>query len=488
MTDIEELTQHLEQHPDDRDKRWLLAKQLYKSAHYEDARDHLLLLKKQWPLKLNITRYLAASYYRLNQYDEAVKTLRDVLDDWPKEVPMREQLARVLTVSGQWEEAAKVWQEILRLQPDHSMAQEVLAKTQSPEEAEKKEPEPLRDKDFGIGAGTGILCPACGSVNTEEFERCWKCHAALFPSSPSSNESTAVPSKHAAPSFDLSSLWNMVGGLACGGFLLLGLYLTFDAWPQTASAGQPDEVLRSVSELLRTELFPSRVAMGLVLLIGWPLLLWAASALTHSYDVNWVTILITGLFSASAAYASLWCPLQYVAPALLAVIGIGLPIIVLTFDADISQAVLAWLFQGAAATVLMACTFAAIEGPSLLLGIPVVTQYAQKHDAGPDPGRTSLPESQTPVTIPLRWETSGSKWLDSKAGEVIVELESSGSPQELIAEFKDETGTLYYDHVDALPFRFKQTIVPGRQYQLLVSGDQATPVAVTLYGLLTPAT
>ena len=101
---------------------------MYLDGHYAPALDHLRLLKEQWPSRVNVRRYLAASYYRLGRYDDAIAELRGSVSEWEREIPLREQLARVLEVSGKPADAAVVWKEIQRLRPDHAVASWAVAR------------------------------------------------------------------------------------------------------------------------------------------------------------------------------------------------------------------------------------------------------------------------------------------------------------------------------------------------------------------------
>ena len=122
MTDPWDLARYLEEHPDDHEQRWRLAKKLYASWEYRHALEHLQVLQKEWKRHINVNRYLAATLYRLGRYDEAVKELREAVFEWPREVVLHEQLARVLEVAGAKEEAAGVWEQILELERGQAAA------------------------------------------------------------------------------------------------------------------------------------------------------------------------------------------------------------------------------------------------------------------------------------------------------------------------------------------------------------------------------
>jgi tetratricopeptide (TPR) repeat protein len=178
MADIAELTEYVKNHGTDHDARWKLCKKLFEAGEYDRAAYHLEIVKQYKVENPNVVRYLAASYYRLKKYNDAVTELRNGVKRWPKETGLHEQLGRVLRIAGRLEEAREAWKELARLEPEHPIAAKMAAKTDREiAEAVKKEPEPLRDSELGLGQAEGRLCPTCGAVNTEEFERCWKCHS-----------------------------------------------------------------------------------------------------------------------------------------------------------------------------------------------------------------------------------------------------------------------------------------------------------------------
>jgi Flp pilus assembly protein TadD len=112
----------VESNPDDHEQRWRLAKKLYTAWEYRLALEHLQILKNEGPERINILRYLGATYYRLGRYDEAIKELRSAIATWPDEIGIYEQLARVLEIAGDHVGAADMWDMALQLDPHHPMA------------------------------------------------------------------------------------------------------------------------------------------------------------------------------------------------------------------------------------------------------------------------------------------------------------------------------------------------------------------------------
>lgn len=84
MAEVWDIAKYVEEHPDDYEQRWRLAKKLYAAWEYRLALEHLQVLRNEWQKRLNVVRYLAATYYRLGRYDEAVAELREAIETWPQ--------------------------------------------------------------------------------------------------------------------------------------------------------------------------------------------------------------------------------------------------------------------------------------------------------------------------------------------------------------------------------------------------------------------
>jgi tetratricopeptide (TPR) repeat protein len=140
MAEIWDIARYVEANPDDHEQRWRLAKKLYTAWEYRLALEHLKILKNEGQERINILRYLAATYYRLGRYDEATAELREAIGIWPDEIGLTEQLARVLEIAGDHPGAADMWERTLDLDPHHPMAAHAAARLRSstPDTAKKK--------------------------------------------------------------------------------------------------------------------------------------------------------------------------------------------------------------------------------------------------------------------------------------------------------------------------------------------------------------
>ena len=131
MAEIWDIARYVEANPDDHEQRWRLAKKLYTAWEYRLALEHLQILKNEGQERLNIRRYLSATYYRLGRYKEATLELREAITVWPDEIGLYEQLARVLEIAGDHPGAADMWEKSLELDPHHPMASHAAARLRS---------------------------------------------------------------------------------------------------------------------------------------------------------------------------------------------------------------------------------------------------------------------------------------------------------------------------------------------------------------------
>ena len=131
MAEIWDIARYVESNPDDHEQRWRLAKKLYTAWEYRLALEHLQILKNEGQERINILRYLGATYYRLGRYEEATKELQNAIAIWPDEVGLYEQLARVLEIASDAAGAAEMWEKTLALDPHHPMAAHAAARLRS---------------------------------------------------------------------------------------------------------------------------------------------------------------------------------------------------------------------------------------------------------------------------------------------------------------------------------------------------------------------
>ena len=480
MTDIGDLTRYVEAQPEDHEQRWHLAKKLYMAGEYRPALGHLLVLQTNWTPKVNVLRYLAASVW-VPAYFAAGES-------------MRQRAAFTLLA----------WAEIIRLNPTHAMARHALAKLQEEEAAKDapKQASSLQDVDFGIMPGHA--CPNCGAQNSDEFDRCWKCHAPLDDAGAVGTPVLAAPKEaygrrlavgpRSAPAHDGRArvgvrVWYVLSVLATVALIAGGAYLSVMQSVMLRTAGTAPFLYATVQALLDASLLSTRITIGLVLLIAWPIMLWMAAAVLKprapraTAGAPFRAVLAAGLLLAAATYLVSWNqPGQWAYLFLLIQVLALIPIAV-TFNLGVVRALAVCLIQAALMSCVVFVSAVTLEGSSFVKEFTIIANYQAHHDnalrTGVDPGTHLLPPMVVPVDATVRWESTGSPWLDERATGMTCEVASNAPAtgpipaSGLIVELKDQTGTLAYNHVPSMPFTFTyDRIVPNQAYKLLITGPE----------------
>ena len=510
MVDVWDLQQYVEANPDDIQQRWRLAKKLYMAWEYRLALDNLLILKNEWSEKLNVRRYLAATYYRLKRYDEAVHELDDAIAKWPDELGLYEQKARALEVGGNKLAAADVWEKIAELDPDHGFAARAARTLRG-----KDEPgDNSGSTTFGeagmppvMGAGAMAFsspgpafteheeaCPNCGAMNNVEYERCWQCHAPL-PKHAGANLSGATANRSPAPSrfgaaafretsprLDafVSDTLPLILGVAVVLLLTFSVYNALRAlFPAEGDAVATVPI--SIAEYLQQELLITRLILGGVLLLGWPLVLMLATRLAGEEDVPGRTIFLGGLFLGAVALAGLWLPWEAL-PAILAALAIlSLAIVALMFRVHPVQGALVWAIQlfvvGLGAIVLLA----SMQGVQFVEEMPKLFRLAT---ADRDPARLGV-AGRIPMHIQAAWEPTGSPELDAKINNVEISVISDPPAETSYIEIRGVRGMEEFHEIKGGETKFVfDDIEPGLIYEILVTGDDGLQVTIRDAGIL----
>ncbi|HOV74253.1 MAG TPA: hypothetical protein PK967_09815 [Candidatus Hydrogenedentes bacterium] len=514
MTEIKDLVRFVNENPDDHESRWRLAKKLYMAGEYERVLEHLLFLQAHWVPKVNVRRYLGATYYRLKKYDEAVAELESAVEEWPDELPLREQLARVLEVAGRQAEADHVWQELARRDPSRMSLRDSDTPRMAPAPPEKKQDKPRQPGIAGAAQAMSRTCPSCGAQNTEGFERCWKCRTefsdmdkTIDPFTPvlssSGNIASAVydpfvptPSPDSTPRFrpvrqrTTNEAWHIPVATAGGLLLLAGIYLTVAHLSELRAIESATTVYTTVHELFARRLAASHLIMGIVLLLAWPGSLWLAATLVPRAEVPVRTVVILGGALASLGYVASWAPPEWLGYLFLAMLVISAGAVVMTFHLEIRPALAAWGIHAAMLISVLLVVLAAMEGFSIVVEYPAMARYARVHDMvlgrNDEPGRTAIPAVSLPKQFTITFHSTGSSWLDAKGSVTGFEITGAKPQDNLTIELKDENRTRYYGHADSDPFAFVCEIVPGRPYQLSLDGKHGARIDLVVRGILRP--
>ena len=493
MTGISELTRYVEAHPGETEQRWRLVKKLYHACEYDAALDHLLIIKREWPTKLNVLRYLAATYYRLGRYEDAIEELEHALSEWPHVVVLYEQLARVFEMAGRRDESRLVWEKILAEDPYHPTAAQAVKRLKKDRQHIPPQQRVVDESDSGIDIQEGNVCPGCGSQNSEELTRCWKCNSILptfknptpTPISEESEEPEEISAPSASPASHIAFLAGGVGLVAI--LSVVAVMVTVNNWEHEFPYDGVPRIPLTVYEVLADNLTILRLLGGVVLLAAWPASLYIAGILmTLTPRTRWAHLL-AGLSLALTAYSAAWLRVEHLLYAPLALGLLAFLACLAIFRGSFSRILGAWAAQtilvAGAAFVLLAST----EGVKPLTELPVISAYAARHDNQEAPGLYEVNPSLVPLRMGITWQSTGSDWLDTWANEAVIAVsldEPVEEPLRVVVQRDDQL----IEHIEftenqiAIPIRAQ----PGVEHRLEVTGPFDVRIRPRVYAVLRP--
>lgn len=474
MTDVWDIAQYVEAHPDNHAQRWRLAKKLYMAWEYRLALEHLQVLKNEWERRINVDRYLAATYYRLSRYNDAVHELESAIAEWPEELGLHEQLARTLDVADKRPEAIEVWEKIALQDPEHPYAKRAIKHLRASEQAEYDSADSQTPAAAAAAALTEASCPHCGAMNSPEFTRCWQCHGVMAEEGQGEEEPSYQPVVR-----ESDSSWGLVAGLTIAGLLALSVYLTLQAFAAQPPNGQGD-VPETLSEFFSSTLLMTRLIIGLTALIVWPIFWRVAAVLVGLDEVQNDLLYRCGAVLACVTYIISWVPgsLIYLIVIVPAVVSGAL-----AFGAvkgPFPRTLALWAVQGAAMTIVVLAFLAGGHGFGIVTDVPAMFRFASREVEA-----SIEREAMTPFGLGLRWESSGSKWLDKNASAVRVSVKVAPHTKPIYIELLAEGQTLEYEELTAQSHAFSHSpIDPSKAYQLEFTGEEGIDTTVSVSGIL----
>jgi len=481
---IDELLAYVDDHPRDHEHRWRLAKKLYMAWEYKRALEHLVILKEEWHRKLNVQRYLAATYYRLGRYDDSIKELTAALETWPEEVGLREQLARVYEVSGKHTHALAEWKKILALEPGHATAEKALARLQSQRPGPPGAQAPSPGGTDAIDLAPKVVCPHCGTQNSAAFDRCWHCHTALL--KPGTPTPMVVRDTGEA---DVSNawLWTLALGLSIVAFTSLDVYLTLREMASASVAAALHQVPLTVDQLLRRSMMTPRFVLAGVLVVGAYIALQIGANTTKATSVTTGTMLSIALLVTALGYAVSFAPVAALPYAALLSPVISLVMIAGTFGIGFARSAGIWAVQTAVLAVLSVGVVVGFNGPGPFLEFGAISRHAAAQASLPAPGVYEGPvQAKTPCEMDVSWQSTGSPWLDRVAGQVAFEFTATPPLESGIVKVMDGKNSLRTELIKAAPARTSAVVKPGQTYQVVLKTDTPTAVSVNAFGVLVP--
>ncbi|HRI86708.1 MAG TPA: tetratricopeptide repeat protein [Candidatus Hydrogenedentes bacterium] len=477
-SDLSDLAEYVVVHPEDYDRRWTLAKKLYMAWEYTEALKHLQILKKNWSRRLNVLRYLAATYYRLGRYDEAITELREITTMWPDEIAVWEQLARVYEVTEKRAEAAKAWEKIVALNPSHSLAARSVQRLRSKTSDSVRDDLRLRDSDSGIDLSPYRICSNCGAQNSDEFERCWQCHARLNSGEPSSDiPSPAVPLR--SKRWPLTALGGLLTVAACSASIfLITRHLNQGAWTDV------DVTHETVYAVLSESLLIPRLATFLFLLVSWPLALMLAFRMFNSRKLSYGTAFGASLLLSSVTHLALWAPLKYSAYAILAPGVLSLVVVYILASDSVARVVGIWIVQGFLSIILGLAAFMLTAGSQPILQLPNIIRYQSSLSAIRTPGEYPLFSEKVGTARTVRWGSTGATWLDHAGRRMLIEIEPTEAGDPL--QVRILSGGKVVGEASAPPYRIPIEVQINAVYEIFVTGPEDAYYLATAHGILRP--
>ncbi|MCC6489764.1 MAG: tetratricopeptide repeat protein [Candidatus Hydrogenedentes bacterium] len=487
MNDLHELTEYVLEHPDDFDHRWRLAKKLYMAWEYAEALKHLLILKKEWTRKLNVLRYLAATYYRLGRYEEAITELQDIVKQWPGETAVWEQLARVAEVAGKVELAVNAWEEIHKLDPSSSIAGRSIQRLMGVRENTPRGKLNLTDSDSGINLSVARVCENCGAQNSEEFDRCWQCHALLASAPPSPLVPPLLPEAS-------SQAWfrRLAGGLLTVCVVTASVFLALSYLPFESTA--PQALAITVYDFLAAALYMSRLYVALGVFLASTLVFWGLCRFLDIKAMGFSDALVSGLFTAGVSYLATWLPVAYLALAPAAPpLSSFLVVIVFMARGNLLRLLGVWLVQGVLLTTIMVAVPASLHGWDFVTNWPEVVRFETRLSRlRASESASTVLERPAPFAYSLIWVSTGSPWLDRTASANAIEIVPTPPDRYLKVDLRlemvdeDEHTTKWEPvrNLDTPPYRFIQPVTPGARYALRIDAPEGTTCTTTITGLL----
>ena len=497
MSDVWELAAYIEGNPDDHQQRWRLAKKLYAEHEYLLALENLQVLNKEWTPKMNVQRYLAATYYRLGRYTEAEEHLLKTIQQWPDEVGPCEQLAHVYQVDGRTKDALDTWRRVVRISPEHTVAKRAVKTLES--EIEKKEsgkqsrisgifqPElsPEQEEELLV---TGVICPRCGAQNSDEFETCWQCNAVLRKQSPSFLNAPPLEAhgKYLLRPETMTTLALIVIGILLAASLALGYglvktYLNAVETPLLTTGDAWDRIL-----------VPGRLAAGVIMFLFWPFAIMLSLKLFRvKYVPPAILVYISGFLLGALVLVSLLLPLPFPFLAFAGSLLLSLLIVVFTFKTDVRLAPAVWVMQFIMVWVLGAVSFWVVEcrrhGEWInpLVELPAVRSAVSGSRALPDSVPARLPALVTPVRQKIKWHSSGSTWLDIQASKTVFTIRPESDAPVLRFQIYHDGDLKYHEELQGnQPSSIYYPVIPGLIYEVVIQSEEPVAMNATIQSLL----
>ena len=151
-----------------------------------------------------------------------------------------------------------------------------------------------------------------------------------------------------------------------------------------------------------------------------------------------------------------------------------------TLRAPALRAFYLWVVQGVAMVLVVIALLAGWHGIGIVTDIPAMFRFASSEAATSIEG-----EAWTPLELGMRWEPSGSDWLDRNATAVRISIETAPHDEPMFIELLEDGKMLVFREFTSESYVVDYSpIIPGLPYRLLLVGEEGIDAKVAVKGTL----
>ena len=335
-----------------------------------------------------------------------------------------------------------------------------------------------------------MVCQTCGARNNGGQTACWQCRAPLAKTL-DQNLHTTPSSSRSRPTFRPTARIQE-RALLFSTLLIALIALGLSIWALQQSMSPSRLPARTLGQLFSGELVTTRIALGMLLIAGWPLVLkLAVLTLGIKFKRPGHFLGVIGILLGSATYALSFIPAT-TGPASAIFLPLILSLVLFNRILRIRFGATAalCLVQYIAMTSILATAVWGLESLATrrLLNpareLPVILVFASQP---PNVARQVLPLPQSNAFTPFRWRASGSVWLDRRANQMVVEVSNSDRPDAWDILLHAEGSKLPIDSVvqgNSPWYSRRRNPEPGVNYQVSIKSKIVPGDVVQIFSLL----
>lgn len=347
----------------------------------------------------------------------------------------------------------------------------------------------LAVSDSGIDLSAGTVCHACGARNNGGQTACWQCRAPLARALQANLHTTPSSSHSRTPHRPSSRVEERF--LLAATLLVTLTALGLSVWLLQQSLNPARLPARSLGQLFSGHLVTTRIALGMLLIAGWPLVLQAAASMLKlrfkrpGHFLSVIGVLVGGSTYALSFIPGIGLAVALVVPPILSVLLFH-RILRMRLGASTGLCVAQYL---AMAFVLAIATWGlesiATRRPlNPARELPAILFFANQPA---NVARQVLPLPSSNAFAPFRWRTSGSDWLDHRANQMLVEVSNSDRADTWTISLRAEGTVAPVDSVQDgnSPWRSARiNPLPGVNYHLSIDSGIVPGDVVQIFSLL----